>query len=176
MSHVQFVDWKMSFVGHGRHSSDATESWSMCARFQGLIRLGKMHAVAHQPQSPPDARLVRSSQTLSCRMCSGPCLKDDAMIRNSMIAASLLGLALSASQPAFAGTRTVHYADLDLTTQAGQAKLDARLKTAAKAVCDLNRKDVSAAEAEAGRECFAKALADARRAKSNIKPTALATR
>ncbi|WP_292937129.1 MULTISPECIES: UrcA family protein [unclassified Novosphingobium] len=98
------------------------------------------------------------------------------MIRNSMIAASLLGLALSASQPAFAGTRTVHYADLDLTTQAGQSKLDARLKTAAKAVCDLNRKDASAAEAEAGRECFAKALADARRAKSNIKPTALATR
>lgn len=109
-------------------------------------------------------------------MCSGPCLKDDAMIRNSMIAASLLGLALSASQPAFAGTRTVHYADLDLATQAGQAKLDARLKTAAKAVCDLNRKDTSAAEAEAGRACFAKALADARRAKSNIKPTALATR
>ncbi len=98
------------------------------------------------------------------------------MIRNSLIAASLLGLALSASQPAFAGTRIVSYSDLDLTTQAGHAKLDARLKRAAKQVCGLGRKDTSAADAEAGRQCFAKAMADARRAKSNIKPTALATR
>ena len=98
------------------------------------------------------------------------------MIRKSLIAASLLGLALSASQPAFAATRSVNYTDLDLTTEAGQAKLDARLKTAAKAVCDLNRKDASAAEVEAGRQCFAKTFADARRAKSDIRQTALAAR
>ncbi len=98
------------------------------------------------------------------------------MIRKSMIAAGLFGLALSASQPAFAGTRMVGYADLDLTSEAGNATLDARLKSAAKAVCDLNRKDASAADVESGRQCFAKAYADARRAKSNIKQTALAAR
>jgi len=109
-------------------------------------------------------------------MCSGPCLKDDAMIRNSLIAAGLFGLALSASQPAFAGTRSVGYTDLDLTTEAGHAKLDARLKVAAKEVCGMTRKDASAAEMDAGRQCFAKSFADARRAKADIKPTALAAR
>lgn len=98
------------------------------------------------------------------------------MIRNSLIAAGLFGLALSASQPAFASTRSVAYADLDLSTQAGRANLDARLKSAAKEVCGMTRKDASAAEMEAARQCFAKSLADARRAKRDIKPTALATR
>ncbi len=91
------------------------------------------------------------------------------MISKSMITAGLFGLALSASQPAFAATRSVAYADLDLTTDAGHAQLDARLKDAAKDVCGLTRKD-------AGRQCFAKAYADARRAKADIRPTALAAR
>ncbi|MDT0506621.1 UrcA family protein [Novosphingobium sp. MMS21-SN21R] len=98
------------------------------------------------------------------------------MISKSMIAAGLFGLALSASQPAFAATRSVAYADLDLTTDAGHAQLDARLKDAAKDVCGLTRKDASAADVEAGRQCFAKAYADARRAKGEIRPTALAAR
>lgn len=98
------------------------------------------------------------------------------MIRNSLIAAGLFGLALSASQPAFAETRSVGYTDLDLTTEAGHAKLDARLKLAAKEVCGITRKDTTAAEMEAGRQCFAKSLANARRAKADIKPTALAAR
>jgi UrcA family protein len=98
------------------------------------------------------------------------------MISRSMIAAGLFGLALSASQPAFAAARSVGYADLDLATDAGQAKLDARLKDAAKDVCGLSRKDASAAEVDAGRQCFAKAYADARRAKGDIRPTALAAR
>lgn len=98
------------------------------------------------------------------------------MIRQSLIAAGLFGLALSATQPAFAGTRSVGYADLDLTTAAGNAKLDARLKAAAKTVCDLNRKDASAAEYEIGRRCFIEAYANARRAKSTIQPTTLAAR
>ena len=98
------------------------------------------------------------------------------MIRNSLIAAGLLGLALSASQPAFASARSVGYSDLDLSTQAGRAKLDARLKAAAKDVCGMTRKDASAAEMDAARQCFAKSFADARRAKRYIKPTALAAR
>lgn len=98
------------------------------------------------------------------------------MIRNSMIAAGLFGLALSVSQPAFASERSVGYADLDLTTAAGQAQLDTRLKLAAKEVCGLTRKDASSAEMEASRQCFAKSFADARRAKQDIKPTALAAR
>ena len=98
------------------------------------------------------------------------------MIRNTLIAASLFGLAVSASQPAFASTRSVGYADPDLSTPAGRAKLDARLKSAAKEVCGMTRKDASAAEMDAARQCFAKSFADARRAKRDIKPTALAAR
>jgi UrcA family protein len=136
-----------------------------------------MHAVADLPQTIPDARLARPSQTFSCRMRSGSCLKDKAMIRKSLLAAvTLCGLALSASQPACAGTRIVSYTDLDLSTQEGQAKLDARIRAAAKQVCNLHHRDLSAADAEAGRACFARAMADARRDRANIKPTALVTR
>lgn len=98
------------------------------------------------------------------------------MIRTSVIAASLVGLALSASQPAFAGTRSVGYADLDLSSSTGQAQLDARLKTAAKDVCGMTRKDASSAEMEMARQCFVKSFADARRAKADIRPTALAAK
>lgn len=105
-----------------------------------------------------------------------PQIQEDAMSHKSMIAAGLFGLAVSITQPAFAGTRSVGYADLDLTTEAGHATLDARLKNAAREVCGLTRKDASAAEVEAGRQCFAKAFADARKAKNEIRPTALAAR
>ncbi|MBB3859745.1 UrcA family protein [Novosphingobium hassiacum] len=98
------------------------------------------------------------------------------MIRTSVIAASLVGLALSASQPAFAETRSVGYADLDLSTASGKAQLDARLKGAAKDVCGMTRKDASSAELELARQCFAKSYADARRAKADIRPTAFAAK
>ncbi|ABD27759.1 hypothetical protein Saro_3324 [Novosphingobium aromaticivorans DSM 12444] len=97
-------------------------------------------------------------------------------VARTLFAAGLLGLALSASQPAFAGTRAVHYSDLDLSTNSGRAKLDYRLRQAAKEVCGLDRKDTSAADEAAGRDCFAKSYADARRAKAEIRQTALAAR
>jgi UrcA family protein len=103
-------------------------------------------------------------------------LKDDAMIRNSLIAASLFGLALTASQPAFAETSLVGYADLDLTTQAGNAKLDQRLKRAAKKVCGLSGTANPLREAAANQQCFAKAFAEARRAKVKVQQTMLAAR
>lgn len=98
------------------------------------------------------------------------------MIRNTLFAAGLLGLALTASQPAFAGTRSVGYADLDLSSDTGQAKLNARLKDAAKDVCGMKSKDASAADMETARQCFAKSYADARRAKADIRPTAFAAK
>ncbi|MFM2372249.1 MAG: hypothetical protein RIS85_1971 [Pseudomonadota bacterium] len=98
------------------------------------------------------------------------------MFKKPLLAAGLIGLALSAAQPAFAGTRSVGYSDLDLSTQTGHAKLNARLKDAAKDVCGLKRKDNTAAQDEAGRQCFAKSYADARRAKADIRPTALAAK
>lgn len=98
------------------------------------------------------------------------------MIRKTLIAAGLVGLTLSASQPAFAATRSVGYADLDLASDAGQAQLNARLKDAAKDVCGMKRKDASSAEIEMARQCFAKSYADARRAKADIRPTAFAAK
>jgi len=98
------------------------------------------------------------------------------MIRNSLIAASLFGLAFTASQPAFAETRLVGYADLDLTTQAGNAKLDERLKRAAKKVCGLDGRISPLREAAANQQCFAKAFAEARHAKSKVQQTSLAAR
>lgn len=98
------------------------------------------------------------------------------MTAKSLIAASLVGLALSASQPAFASARSVGYADLDLSSSTGQAQLDARLKTAAKDVCGMTRKDASSTEMEMARQCFAKSYADARRAKADVRPTALAAK
>lgn len=87
-----------------------------------------------------------------------------------LFTAGLLGLALSASQPAFAGTRVVGYADLDLSTKEGQAKLDNRLRTAAKQACEFDRKDLPQVEFESARQCYMKSLADARRAKDDLRP------
>lgn len=98
------------------------------------------------------------------------------MIRNALIAASMFGLALTASQPAFAETRMVGYADLDLTTQAGNAKLDARLKRAAKKVCGVDSTTKPLREASANQQCFVKAFAEARRAQAKLQQTTLAAR
>jgi len=142
---------------------------------RALLRVEKMHAVANQSPSTPDAKLARSSQTLSPDELR-PFLKDDAMIRNSLIAASLFGLALTASQPAFAETRLVTYADLDLTTQAGNAKLDQRLKRAAKKVCGLDGKIGPLREMTVNQQCFVETLAEARHAKSKVQQPSLAAR
>ncbi|MBF9151317.1 UrcA family protein [Novosphingobium jiangmenense] len=96
------------------------------------------------------------------------------MFAKTLFSAGLLGLALSASQPAFAGTRIVGYTDLDLSTKEGDAQLNARLRKAAKDVCGLSQPDLPTAEWEAARQCFAKSYADARKAKSGIKEAALA--
>jgi UrcA family protein len=87
-----------------------------------------------------------------------------------LFTAGLFGLALSASQPAFAGTRVVGYADLDLSTKEGQAKLDNRLRSAARQVCDLNSPGLQRSEFESARQCYLKSLADARRARDDLRP------
>jgi UrcA family protein len=97
------------------------------------------------------------------------------MLNKTLFAAGLLGLALSASQPAFAGTRVVGYADLDLTTRDGQSQLDARLRKAAKDICGLSQPDLPTSEWESARDCYARSMADARRDKAQVKATALAT-
>lgn len=85
-----------------------------------------------------------------------------------LIAVGLLGLAVSVSQPAFAGTRLVGYADLDLNTKEGQAQLNSRLRKAAKDVCGLSQRDLPSSEWESARQCYQKALADARKAKAGV--------
>lgn len=96
------------------------------------------------------------------------------MFAKTLFSAGLLGLALSASQPAFAGTRLVGYADLDLTTKEGQSQLDARVRKAAKDICGLSQPDLPTSEWESARDCYARSMADARRAKAEVKATALA--
>ncbi len=92
------------------------------------------------------------------------------MFTKTLMSAGLLGLALSASQPAFAGTRVVGYGDLDLSTKEGQSNLDSRLRTAAKQACEFDRKDLPQVEFESARQCYFKSLADARRAKDDLRP------
>lgn len=96
------------------------------------------------------------------------------MFAKTLFSAGLLGLALAASQPASAGTRSVVYSDLDLTTKHGEAQLNARLRQAAKDICGLNKADLPTSEWESARDCFARSMADARRAKAEVKATALA--
>lgn len=59
--------------------------------------------------------------------------------------------------PAFARDIQVRYADLNLATAEGQQKLDRRIETAAREVCDYNRTVArwSIHRAE-GTECYAK--------------------
>lgn len=90
------------------------------------------------------------------------------MFAKTLLSAGLLGLALSASQPAFAGTRLVGYADLDLNTKEGQAQLNSRLRMAAKDVCGLSQRDLPSSEWEAARQCYVKAYSDARKAKNGV--------
>ena len=97
------------------------------------------------------------------------------MFAKTLFSAGLLGLALAASQPAQAAEKLVHYHDLDLSTKDGAKQPDARLRKAAKEVCGLSQPDLPSSEWESARQCFAKSLADARKAKSGaVQATALA--
>ena len=99
------------------------------------------------------------------------------MFKNALIAAGLAGLVIAA-QPAFASPaapaetasdavvkhRLVQYADLDLSTAAGQAKFDARLRRAASAVCEANYGPHPLAESMEARRCYRNAVQSAQRA------------
>lgn len=96
------------------------------------------------------------------------------MFKNALIAAGLAGLVFAA-QPAFASPaetasdavvkhRLVQYADLDLSTAAGQAKFDARLRRAASAVCEANYGPHPLAESMEARRCYRNAVQSAQRA------------
>ncbi|MFN3424389.1 MAG: UrcA family protein [Novosphingobium meiothermophilum] len=95
------------------------------------------------------------------------------MFKHAIIAA---GLALAASQPAFAETRVVAYGDLDLNTTEGRAQLDSRLRNAAREVCGLRALDIRSGDFEAARQCYVKSMADARKAKARAVQIELAAR
>ncbi|WP_068071221.1 UrcA family protein [Novosphingobium lentum] len=78
-----------------------------------------------------------------------------------IFATGLVGLSLAA-QPAFAQTRAVSYRDLDLSTSAGQARLDGRLRAAAALVCRTDEGVTSIADQAAASRCYGKALSSAR--------------
>jgi UrcA family protein len=59
-------------------------------------------------------------------------------------------------------SRTVSYADLNLASPSDQDKLHARMRMAAKSVCDLdNTRRLTASQQRAGRECFKAAMEEA---------------
>ncbi|MBX9885654.1 MAG: UrcA family protein [Novosphingobium sp.] len=103
------------------------------------------------------------------------------MFKTALIATGLAGLVFAA-QPALARSaavaaapaganpdmlveqRLVHIADLDLSTAAGQARFDARLRRAAAAVCETNAGPHPLSEAMEGRRCYRNAIQSAQRA------------
>jgi UrcA family protein len=116
-------------------------------------------------------------------------VKDIAMLKSSLIATGLAGLALC-TQPAAAQVsaqapaspeqqvqhRLVPYADLDLTTQKGQDKLDARLRRAAASVCETNTGPHPLNEAMAARRCYRDALQSAQRTMASLGTVKVAAR
>ena len=98
------------------------------------------------------------------------------MFKNALIAAGLAGLVFAA-QPALAQSshepaassevlvqhRLVNYADLDLSSAAGKATFDARLRRAASAVCEANAGPHPLAESMEARRCYRNALQSAQR-------------
>ena len=83
-----------------------------------------------------------------------------------LIAAGLA--ALSIAHPANASTRTVSYADLDLSTAHGRAALDARVRGAARQVCEIGTDQVALAEQTAARACVAHAVSSAQQQFASI--------
>ncbi|MBO9498326.1 MAG: UrcA family protein [Novosphingobium sp.] len=75
----------------------------------------------------------------------------------ALIAIAVLGAA-ALSAPAFAGSISVKYKDLDLSTAEGQKALDSRIESAARKVCGFNELTVGTRipDKEA-RDCVAEA-------------------
>ena len=118
------------------------------------------------------------------------------MFTKTLIAAGLVGLALSAqpaaaqpfaAQPAavLAATnsadaamvqhRMVNFADLNMATPEGQARLDARLRRAAAAVCEANYGPHSLSETMEARRCYRTALQSARTTMASLGTTKIST-
>ena len=73
----------------------------------------------------------------------------------TLAALSAFGLGILSTPAAAQDSRTVSYGDLDLTTGAGVARLDSRIASAIKAVCDSGDPTLRAKLAERG--CRARA-------------------
>lgn len=98
------------------------------------------------------------------------------MFAKPLIASALFAATVAMAQPALAGSHTVKFSDLDLSSPEGQARLDARIAAAARKVCMASQPDVTMADVQAGRRCFNAAVADARIKLDRVKPAALAAR
>lgn len=109
------------------------------------------------------------------------------MLTKTLMTAGLVGLALC-TQPAAARSaqaenqaeqamqRQVRYADLDLATLQGKARLEARLRFAASAVCGTNYGAQPLGEVLAARRCYSKALQSAHRQMASIGNAKLVSR
>lgn len=103
-------------------------------------------------------------------------------LTTAAIAAGLAGLALS-TQPAAAQSAAyqpvqhlVSYADLDLSTARGQARLEARLRHAASAVCEADYGPHPLNEAMEARRCYGTALQSAHRQVASIASVKMVSR
>lgn len=85
---------------------------------------------------------------------------------HALIAAGFAALAIA--HPAQASTRTVSYADLDLSTANGRSALDARVRGAARQVCEIGADEGSLAERLAAKACFAHAVSSAQQQFASI--------
>lgn len=87
------------------------------------------------------------------------------------VSIALLGAAPALAQPIVATAPrgevesiTVSYADLDIATESGWARLDGRLRVAARSVCDVRPEPESLTRERASSRCFRSALAKGREA------------
>jgi UrcA family protein len=76
-----------------------------------------------------------------------------------LIGAVAPAAAQGAEQLGEARTQTVRYADLNLNSAVGRARLDARIRAAARAVCSINATSMTARAAES--RCAKRAVATA---------------
>jgi UrcA family protein len=97
-------------------------------------------------------------------------------ITKIIIAGAIAALSTTGAQAQQADVRTmsVRSNDLDLNTQAGQAKLESRINRAAKAVCGDNSNRTSISERQQFETCRTKAVASALSA-VETKPTEVAS-
>ena len=70
-------------------------------------------------------------------------------------AAALAAVAsISAATPTFARSATVAFGDLDLASSAGQARLDTRIRSAVRSVCEASGSNRSLTELRATARCI----------------------